>query len=495
MFFCHCSSASRKEEKKEMAIPRWKQATIDKSKPIPKLASTTSKLTPIQAPSNHLADDDASVNKEINNKSTTSFGSRPNESENNVFKKPLQPIVKKNFTQTANRDPRIARTVFQGNGLQMTIQNNNVERLPTQPPNTSNIKSRLGWNNNNNNNNRANAAGPTVERKALPPMKSKSNVTARPANMDTFKPNDTQSVIIAPPVSVLASASVSSAATETKTASEPTSELPKSPQPNVPQNVAPEPFKTAAFTLPSFAMLTAKAGPQLTYPSFAIGPQQFEPPFSYLFKRVCRSHMHNACENQNECGFEHVLPDHKLVRKSLDKMYQKSVNDLYDNYMRRNQKLFDFYFDVFCDFFADHNLCDKLKQMVDDCNERRAQFHFGRIVDGFIKTGQTYVMALGTLITSVTKRQIGSSREIIQLILNPRNDNIRAFVGILDSIVHSEQVKFRPEWVKSLLLIHNEKNVLELGKTICKLVSDKHIVANVDPEFLTKFYELYSKSQ
>lgn len=494
MFFRHYSSAPRKEQKKVMAIPRWKQTTIDKSKPIPKLAST-SKPTPIQAPSNHLVDDNASVNKEMNNTTTAPFESRPNASENNVFKLPQPPIVRKNFTQTANRDPRMTRSVFQGNGLQMTIQNNNVERLPTQPPNTSNIKSRLGWNNHHNN--RANATGPTVQLKALPPMKSKSNVTARPANIDTFKPNDTQSAIIAPTVSVLASASSVATETDTKTetASEPTSQLPKSPQPNLPQNVTPEPFKSAAFALPSFAMLTAKAGPQLTYPSFAIGPQQFEPPFSYLFKRMCRSHMHNACENQNECGFEHVLPDHKLVRKSLDKMYQKSVIDLYDNYMRRNQKLFEFYFDVFCDFFADHNLCDKLKQMVDDCNERRSQFHFGRIVDGFIKTGQSYVMALGTVITSVTKRQIGSSREIIQLILNPRNDNIRAFIGILDSIVHSEQVKFRGEWVNTLLLIHNEKNVLELGKTICKLVSDKHIVANVNSEFLTKFYELYSKSQ
>lgn len=192
---------------------------------------------------------------------------------------------------------------------------------------------------------------------------------------------------------------------------------------------------------------------------------------------------------------EHILPDHKWFRKSLDKMFQKNVIDLYDNYMRRNQKLFDFYFDVFCDFFADNKLCDKLTQMVNDCNERKVQFHFARIVDGLIKTGHTYVKALGILITSISTRKIGSSRELVKLILSPRNDNVRAFVSVLESIANTEHFKFRPEWINTLLLLHNEKNLVELAKLICKIVSEKNIVTSVNEELLTKFNELYSKSK
>lgn len=486
-----------------MDMPRWKRVSIDMERSVQK-----------EKPNDTVA---------------SSPESQSNEHENTVFRKPDQPVAKKNLVMTVNRDPRmISRSVMHGNVP--TIQNNIVAPLQAKPPNSSNVKSRLGWNNKNGKNNgsnfsKPNAPVPSVTQNRLFTItKSTINETPRIVGAAPAVQKVDQRVSTAltqnTPIVALASTSLP-VCTPKPFGSTPKPEAPLVAEQKPTAELAPEktpalavslqsaqktetkaqpigisePYQQATFSLPSFAALTSKTAVQLIYPSFATGPQQYEPAFTYLFRRVCRLHMHDACANQNECRMEHILPDHKSFRKSLDKMFQKNVIDLYDNYMRRNQKLFDFYFDVFCDFFADNKLCDKLTQMVNDCNERKVQFHFARVVDGLIKTGHTYVKALGILITSISTRKIGSSRELVKLILSPRNDNVRAFVSVLESIANTEHFKFRPEWINTLLLLHNEKNVVELAKLICKIVSEKNIVTSVNEELLTKFNELYSKSK
>lgn len=485
-----------------MDIPRWKRLSIDMR----------------------------SVQKEKPNDTVASSSeSQSNEHENIVFRKPDQPVAKKNLVMTINRDPRMnCRSVMHGNDP--TIQNNIVVPLHAKPANSSNVKNRLGWNNKNGKNNGSNFSKPNApipsvtQNRVFTITKSTINEAPRIVGAPTAAQKVDQRVstaltqstpiveLASTPKVALASLPVSTpkpAAPLVVAEQKPTAELAlektsasavslqsaqKTESKAEPIAIS-EPYQQATFSLPSFAALTSTTAVQLIYPSFATGPQQYEPAFTYIFKRVCRLHMHDACANQNECRMEHIFPDHRWFRKSLDKMFQKNVIDLYDNYMRRNQKLFDFYFDVFCDFFADNKLGDKLTQMVNDCNERKVQFHFARIVDGLIKTGHTYVKALGILITSISTRKIGSSRELVKLILSPRNDNVRAFVSVLESIANTEHFKFRPEWINTLLLLHNEKNVVELAKLICKIVSEKNIVTSVNEELLTKFNELYSKTK
>lgn len=235
---------------------------------------------------------------------------------------------------------------------------------------------------------------------------------------------------------------------------------------------------------------------KLALPSFASGPKRFEPVFTYLFKRTCRFYMIDACQNPNECLLEHRLPDHDFFSKSLDKMFQASVIDLYDEYMRRNQKLFDYYFVVFCKYFGKNNLVDKLKQMVDDCTERRVPFHFTNIVEGLKLTGRTFERALGEVITSVQCRNVKTSKEIVKLILSPNVDNIRPFISILDSIARQDNLKFSSEWTNRLLIIHHEKQVTELEHTIWHLVSraaELNQFAVLDQELANNFVQDYGR--
>lgn len=459
---------------KTMNIPRWKQKEMENEK-------TTSKdSTQTVSGGVASADQGAAVT------ATTSYEAGPIESEANVFKKPQQPVAKKNVPQ--NRDPRMTRSVVHSAGqdnerLQMTIQN---DPKPSQvmAPRSTNIKNRLGWNNNNRPTLASNSTG-----RSLPKLKSRGTGITRTAIFvaptEVVKPTLTPTQT---PVSVVQNAPSTSVVEEANQEQSP--QIPVSPESQSPQGTPFEPPQQALFSLPTFAALTTKNVSQMTLPSFATGPQQYEPPFTYLFKKVCRLYMHDACDNPNECGLEHICPNPRYTRSLLNKMYQKSVIDLYDNYMRRNIKLFNFYFEMFSDYFADKNLIDKLKQMVEDCNERKVQYHFSQIVDSLCKTGKSYTDALGDVINAVIHRSLGASREIVKLIVHTRNENIVPFIDCLYSIANTAKFKFRPEWINHLLLIHNEKKIVGLAKVIYVIIDENSINTNVDTELLNAFNEL-----
>lgn len=156
-------------------------------------------------------------------------------------------------------------------------------------------------------------------------------------------------------------------------------------------------------TPPAFAR--SKEDLELILPSFATGPQKYEPVFTHLFRTTCRAFMRNCCIKP-DCQLEHRFPDHIWFRTEITKMFQASIVDLYENYMCRNQKLFDFYFDDFCHFFGKNMLVDNLKQMVEDCAERKVPFHFNRIIEGLMLTGRSFTKALAELIPAIPCRSI-----------------------------------------------------------------------------------------
>lgn len=263
--------------------------------------------------------------------------------------------------------------------------------------------------------------------------------------------------------------------------------------PNVAQQSAPTPSTTPL--MPAFALNPVrKKVVLLTLPSFASGPQQYEPVFTYLFKKTCRRFMSDTCQNPNECQLEHRLPDHDYFRTSLDKMFQSSVIDLYENYMCRNDKLFNFYIEDFCKYFGKNNLTDTLKQMVEDCNERHVAFHFTAIVEGLMSTGQSFTKALAEVISSVHYRSVKTSEAIVKLILKKENENIRPFISTLDSIARQNKFKFKVEWMNRLLQIYNEKNVHELNETIWHIVNaEKDMVVKFDADQITKFMDTFAR--
>lgn len=124
--------------------------------------------------------------------------------------------------------------------------------------------------------------------------------------------------------------------------------------------------------LPDFVRqaLVSKLPTELKIPEFATGIQKYEPLFFRLFERTCRVNMCDEC-NSNECQFEHKFPDQDIFRKTLDRIEQKRVVEFYDEFICRNQKLFDFYLPEFSEYFGKHSMTAKLKQMVNDCNERK----------------------------------------------------------------------------------------------------------------------------
>lgn len=252
-------------------------------------------------------------------------------------------------------------------------------------------------------------------------------------------------------------------------------------------------------TPPAFAR-KSKSEPelQLILPSFATGAQKYEPVFTYLFKATCRDYMRDSCVKP-DCQLEHRLPDHTFFRTEIEKMFETSIIDLYENYMCRNQKLFDFYFEDFCYFFGKHKLLDNLKQMAEDCAERKVPFHFNNIIDGLMLTGLSFARALATLIPSIRCRSALTSREVLKLILSPRIENIDPFVQAIESIRLSNAFKFTNECINRLLSIHSKKKNVNavFNNTIFELINGVSVEKSaraLDQELLTKFIDTFTKS-
>lgn len=258
---------------------------------------------------------------------------------------------------------------------------------------------------------------------------------------------------------------------------------------------------------------------ELKIPEFAMGTQKFEPLFFRVFERTCRTFIQDDC-NSTECQYEHKLPDSDFFRKTLDRIDAKRVVELYDDFICRNQKLFDFYFLEFTTFFGKNSMTFKLKQMVEDCIERKVilntflylkrrfknqrhkrhqqhcffsfqvQFHFMKIVEGFMLTGKPFSKALAEVIQAISQRTMKTQNELIKLVLHVRNDSIQPFVQFLDVLSKQENFKFATEWVNRMMFIQREVKLNELSKVIWRIINDNiSILQKCDRELVEQFMD------
>ncbi|XP_055319636.1 probable replication factor C subunit 1 isoform X2 [Sitodiplosis mosellana] len=232
---------------------------------------------------------------------------------------------------------------------------------------------------------------------------------------------------------------------------------------------------------------------ELKMPEFAAGLQKYEPLFFRLFERTCRVFIQDDC-NSTECQFEHKLPDLDIFRKTLDKIGPKRVMEFYDEFICRSQKLFDYYLAEFSKFFGKHSMTAKLTQMVEDCIERKVQFHFMKIVEGFMLTGKPFSKALTDVVQAITSRTMKTQNELIKLVLHTRNDSIRPFVDFLDVVSKQEKFKFSAEWVNRMMFIQREIKLKELSHVIWRIISEN--IGNMDKydnDLVTKFMDDYAR--
>lgn len=468
----------------KMKIPEWKKNDIEKGKTVDPNKIITLKKT-ISFTRNRIIAADA--------KPETSS----TEKDKVVFKVPQTKIP-----SIQNRDPRLTRNTIQGNQIVREVQNDVVPLIEqaNKPPQSA-LKSHLL---NNKNGQRISVK----ERLGNRPNIS-SNVSLAPPQilLDNIQSETSfvipKSTTASNPIVSTTSTSAIHGLNKPNNLNHEQKHITDANQPKIGQQFS-KPSTIPTQPLPAFALNPVKKPVvQLKLPSFATGEQQYEPAFTYLFKKTCRYHMIKSCKKEHECPLEHQLPNRNFFCQSINKMSQKSVIDLYNNYMRRNQTLFEFYFPEFCNYFGENKLTDQLIQMVEDCNERKVCFYFLMIIEGLILTGKTFTQALAALITAIKYRNSRTSKEIIKLILNPRNETIEPFVETLHSVAEQDNFNFSVEWMNRLLVMWHEQDIRDLNRTIwdpkiwrvfnrtiVKLIGkDESLLSKLDSDLLTKFVD------
>lgn len=98
-------------------------------------------------------------------------------------------------------------------------------------------------------------------------------------------------------------------------------------------------------------------------------------------------------------------------------------------------------------------------------------------------SGKSFSKALSEVIVSITSRSIRTSKEVIKLVLHVRNDTIRPFVDVLDSISKQESFQFATEWVNRMMFIYRDIKVKALSDVIWRIINDNmanlHQVSNM----------------
>lgn len=118
-----------------------------------------------------------------------------------------------------------------------------------------------------------------------------------------------------------------------------------------------------------------------------------------------------------------------------------------------------------------------------------------KIIEGFMKNGKPFSKGLKDVVESITNRSIKTSKEVIKLILHARNDSIRPFIDILDSMSKQENFKFSAEWVNRMMFIYSEMKVKGLSEVIWRIINANSLNLQMyDAELVTKFMEDYGKT-
>lgn len=231
-------------------------------------------------------------------------------------------------------------------------------------------------------------------------------------------------------------------------------------------------------------------------PSFAINRLENEPVFNVLFQNICRKYIGDKCTQPSACPFSHTLPDLERFRTQLDAFGPGNVNELYDSFVVRSEKLFVRYVSVFCDYFGAHKLESQLVKTVRHCchPERRLYTYFAQIVDGFVTAGKSYDMALLKLIAliPIPKRNEQINNMLLKLIVDDRIERLDLFYKDLKLIANQDRYVFPIEPTNRLLRIYvnsdpsDEELLFLLWEVLSKISSRTN--HSIDQQLLGEFY-------
>lgn len=111
-------------------------------------------------------------------------------------------------------------------------------------------------------------------------------------------------------------------------------------------------------------------------------------------------------------------------------------------------------------------------------------------------TGKSFSKSLVDVVQAIKFRTSRVSRELIKLVLHPRNDSVRPFINILDSMSKQENFKFSVEWVNRMLFIYRDIQLKELGNILWHIINtDTSRLQMYDAELVKQYMEDYAKSQ
>lgn len=109
-------------------------------------------------------------------------------------------------------------------------------------------------------------------------------------------------------------------------------------------------------------------------------------------------------------------------------------------------------------------------------------------------TGKSFSKALKDVIQAIPCRTMKTSKEIIKLVLHQRNENIRPFIDVLDTISKQENFKFPADSVNRMMFIHRDIKLKELSDVIWRIINANFTNLQMyDGELVTQFMDEYGK--
>lgn len=251
----------------------------------------------------------------------------------------------------------------------------------------------------------------------------------------------------------------------------------------------------------SAALKTSAANPtnvvQYLMPSFVIDPLANQPVFDYIFKNICRKYIDGKCDLiPSTCQYSHNLPDTICLRKNLDAIGLTKATELYEIFVVRSKKLFSRYAPEFCDYFGTHKALEQLIEMIGHCNhkQRRLYAFFAHIVDGLVKLGMSYALALRKLIVAIKVRTFEANNMILKLILDEKITNLKPFYNVLDAFARQKSYVYPVESINRILRIciteaMPNQEFIQIIWFILTKVQDV-MEQRIDPELLAGFYKI-----
>lgn len=146
------------------------------------------------------------------------------------------------------------------------------------------------------------------------------------------------------------------------------------------------------------ALVTA-APPEKSQQSSKVGVEIICP-------NICFYFLQDECVEGDNCYYLHELPSDSAVTEALSVCDSAKIVKLFTVIIARCPKLLHQYFHVFIDVLAERNSKDDLIAVIDICERERdttnRHRYFQQLIKAFMRTGDTYTMAMHTIFVNVT---------------------------------------------------------------------------------------------